>query len=59
VFNFPDGLTGVSNGCLVNLPEYTTLKYSWERTGELYGQQKEGIKLVRMDGSEEDYRLPQ
>lgn len=53
MFSFPEGITGVSNGCLVNLPKFKTLKYHWKRSGELYGQQGEGIKLVRQDGTEE------
>lgn len=46
------GSLGVSEGMLVNVLENQIIKYSWSRSGRLYGKPSKGICVVMPDGSE-------
>jgi len=52
VFSSPRGNLGVSQGALVLTTE-DSVKFSWERTGRLYGATPTGTSIIHLDGTEE------
>jgi len=52
IFSSPRGNLGISQGALV-LTSEDFVKFSWTRTGRLYGNIPEGISVIRLDGTEE------
>lgn len=55
IFRSERGSLGISQGALVNAPDGEPLKYSWERTGRLYGDSPEGITILMPDGEEREF----
>ena len=52
VFSSPRGNLGISQGALV-LTDENAVRFSWTRSGRLYGNPSEGISIIRLDGTEE------
>jgi len=52
IFSSPRGNLGISQGALV-LTDENAVRFSWTRSGRLYGNPSEGISIIRLDGTEE------
>jgi len=52
IWKSPRGSLGVGRGALV-CTSAPMVKFSWKRTGRLYGSSPEGISIVHLDGREE------
>jgi len=54
-YSSPRGNLGISTGALVNTETDQTVKYSWDRSGRLYGGASHGISILMPDGTVKEF----
>jgi hypothetical protein len=54
VYRSEMGSAGISEGALITVEKYQSVKIKWERTGRTYGEPHKGITIYHIDGSKEE-----